>query len=128
VVTPRTDDPAYATARPLLGELERIDHSLSLHLERLPPRHVEAMARALGAHDWSADQVAALAGRSDGVPYFVEELVRGRLSSDDGAAGLRTVRSATGSPVSTPRQAGSSPSPPLRSVTRPTVSWRAQPS
>jgi DNA-binding CsgD family transcriptional regulator/tetratricopeptide (TPR) repeat protein len=88
VVTARTDDPAYATARPLLGELERIDHSLSVHLERLQPVHVEAMARALGAHDWSADQVAALAARSDGVPYFVEELVRGSLSSDGGVAGF----------------------------------------
>lgn len=88
VVTARTDDPAYATARPLLGELERIDHSLSVHLERLPPQHVETMARALGAHDWSADQVAALARRSDGVPYFVEELVRGGLSPDDGGAGF----------------------------------------
>jgi DNA-binding CsgD family transcriptional regulator/tetratricopeptide (TPR) repeat protein len=88
VVTARTDDPAYATARPLLGELERIDHSLNVHLERLQPQHVDAMARALGAHDWSAAQVAALAARSDGVPYFVEELVRGGLSSDDGVSGF----------------------------------------
>ena len=88
VVTARTDDPAYATARPLLGELERIDHSLSVHLERLQPQHVDAMARALGAHDWSADQVAALAARSEGVPYFVEELVRGGLPSDEGVAGF----------------------------------------
>ena len=129
VVTARTDDPAYATARPLLGELERIDHSLSVHLERLQPQHVDAMARALGAQTWSADQVAALAARSEGVPYFVEELVRGGVSSDDGVppAGSRTVRSATGSRGSMLRRAASSPSPPSRSGTRPTVSWREQP-
>ena len=43
------------------------------------------------------------------------------------APGSRTVRSATGSPVSTPQQVGSSRSPPSRSVTRSTVSWREQP-
>ena len=127
VVTARTDDTFYATVRPLLGELERIDHCVLVRLERLQAQDVGAMARALGAHDWSADRVAALAGRSDGVPYFVEELVRDGLSAAEGDASfadravghrLAGLDAPTGLVVSLAA---------LALVTRLTVSWHEQP-
>ena len=87
VVTARTDDPAYATVRPLVSELARLEHVETVNLERLAVDDVRAMATALkAAGNWDAAQLPDLVRLSDGVPYFVEEMVRSGLRPGAGLA------------------------------------------
>jgi DNA-binding CsgD family transcriptional regulator/tetratricopeptide (TPR) repeat protein len=76
---------------PVLAELARSGRAARLDLERLAPDDVARMVRAVD-EDASPERVAALAARSDGNPFLVEEL----LSVPGGAAaslpsGLRDV-------------------------------------
>jgi len=76
VMTYRSDDVGRGhPLRPVLAELERSRLVTGIAVERLAPDEVAAQAEELLGRAPTADELRALAGRSEGVPFFVEELV-----------------------------------------------------
>ena len=69
-----------------------------IHLTPLTPHEVEAMAASVAPDPLSADQIAALVRRSEGNPFFVEQLLAGcavTTLSDELAELLRSRAAAT---------------------------------
>jgi DNA-binding CsgD family transcriptional regulator/tetratricopeptide (TPR) repeat protein len=76
VLTYRTDDVGRGhPLRPFLAELERNRRTTRVMLARLSATEVRAQAHALLGSAPSTEQGRALFERSEGVPFFVEELV-----------------------------------------------------
>ena len=64
------------------------DHVLALRLNRLNPRHAkELVAAAISGEALPGELVDRLATRSDGIPFFVEELAKGAVEAGLGQAG-----------------------------------------
>ena len=67
-------------------------HVTSLTLNRLGERAAAAIvARLVGSKRLSADVMAEIVGRTDGVPLFVEEMTKAVLEAESADAALRTV-------------------------------------
>ncbi len=76
VLTYRSDDVGRGhPLRPLLAELERNRRASRILLDRLDAAQVRAQAHGILGADPSHDDVRALFERSEGVPFFVEELL-----------------------------------------------------
>ena len=61
--------------RPMLAELERGRLSETIVLDRLTPDEVAELAHSILGHDAGATELEAILERSEGVPFYVEELV-----------------------------------------------------
>lgn len=80
----RTEHPAVSTVLgDLLVDLERHRGVSLITVERLSPSLVSDLARQIAGKDLAADALGTLVDRSEGVPFFVEELLG--LPSLDGA-------------------------------------------
>ncbi len=76
VLTYRSDDVGRGhPLRAFLAELERNRRTTRISLSRLSAREVKAQASSLLGGTPSVDQVRELYQRSEGIPFFVEELV-----------------------------------------------------
>lgn len=76
VVTYRSDDIGRGhPVRRLLGELERDRDAIRMVLTRLPREQVRDLAQGLRGAALREPELAGLMERSEGVPFFVEELV-----------------------------------------------------
>ncbi len=76
VLSYRSDDVGRGhPLRPLLGELERGRLATRVDLARLSAGEVAELARALGDGGLDAVDLDRIAERSEGVPFYVEELV-----------------------------------------------------
>ena len=85
VITYRSDDVGRGhPTRRLLGELERDRSVTRLVLPRLPRDEVRALAQDLRGHELRERELADLMERSEGVPFFVEELVAFDDAASDG--------------------------------------------
>ena len=92
VLTYRTDDVGRGhPLRPFLAELERNRRTSRVMLARLSATEVRAQARELIGSAPSTEQARALFERSEGVPFFVEELV-GVEQAGDGSPVPDTLR------------------------------------
>ncbi len=75
IMTYRSDDVGRGhPLRPLLADLERNRSVTAVGVRRLTADESAELARSAGA-DLSTEDLEAIASRSDGVPFFVEELV-----------------------------------------------------
>jgi DNA-binding CsgD family transcriptional regulator len=84
VVTHRSDEPGSRGLRPLLAGLGRLEHVERVVLAPFTRGEVAAQASAILGRPADPALVAALHGRSDGNPLFVEAL----LHEADGAPGV----------------------------------------
>ena len=81
-----------------LGTMVSTGRWQRIHLTPLAPDEVEVMAASVAPYPLSADQVAALVRRSEGNPFFVEQLLAGSAVttlSEDLAELLRSRAAAT---------------------------------
>ncbi len=92
VLTYRSDDVGRGhPLRAFLAELERNRRTSRIPLSRLSSREVKAQASSLLGATPTVDQVRELFQRSEGIPFFVEELVGVDLVTD-GASVPETLR------------------------------------
>jgi DNA-binding SARP family transcriptional activator/tetratricopeptide (TPR) repeat protein len=97
IATYREDElDANHRLRALRRRLEREGSATHVALSRLGARHVEELVRALGDCDDPTPVASRLHERSDGNPFFLEEILRdlaetGRLHADDGRLSLGDV-------------------------------------
>ena len=75
--------------REALVEMDRNRSLVTIDVPRLSPEEATQQARAIVGDSLDSEHVATLAKRSDGVPFFVEELVQ--VASEDLPATLREV-------------------------------------
>lgn len=76
VATARVDEAEVpAAVGTALGELARLPHAVTVELGRLKPDGVVEQVRALLGHPPEAALAARIVARSEGVPFYVEELV-----------------------------------------------------
>ena len=75
--------------REALVEMDRNRSLVTIDVPRLSPEEATQQARAIVGDSLDAEHVATLARRSDGVPFFVEELVQ--VASEDLPPTLREV-------------------------------------
>lgn len=76
IATYRSDDVGRGHAlRPVLAELERSRDVEFLSVARMGFEGVNELSQELGGGTLTSDQVSTILARSEGVPFFVEELV-----------------------------------------------------
>lgn len=89
IMTYRSDDVGRShPLRPVLAELDRSRAVTGIALDRLTPEEIVALVRSIAGADDSID-LAQVAARSEGVPFFIEELVD--LGGDDLPDTLRSI-------------------------------------
>lgn len=108
VVTYRPEDIGRThPARDLLGELARSRTTTRVELGRLDREDVRALVGELTGTAVAGPQLDAIAARSDGVPFYLEELVAVDGCDEDGAlpGGLRSLLLARYERLSDPARA-----------------------
>lgn len=107
VATYRTDELHRGhPLRPFLAEMDRVRRVRRVEVPRLDSDDVRAMVCSVLGREVPADSVARIHRRSEGIPFFVEELayVDGECGCDDLPGSLRDLLLVRVEPLSAPTQ------------------------